>query len=61
MPLSRAEVNYQISYGDLMIEACPATSFRWQKGTKILSTNSKRGFKCFAFYANTYQASAVFI
>lgn len=53
--------NYQIPYGDLMIEACPATSFQWKKGTNALLTENKRGFKRFVFYANTYQVSAVFI
>ena len=53
--------DYQIPYDKLMIEACPATSFQWQKGTSTLSTENKKGFKYFAFHANTYQASAVYI
>ena len=53
--------NYQITYGKQMIEACPATSFQWQTGTSTLETESKRGFKRFAFQADTYQASTTFL
>lgn len=53
--------DYRISYGDQMIEACPATSFQWKKGTSTLSTQDERGFKRFTFYPTTYQASAVFL
>jgi Icc protein len=53
--------DYKIHYGTQIIESCPATSFQWEKGTSLLKTESKKGFKRFSFYEDTYQSSVVFI
>lgn len=53
--------DYQIAYGKQMIEACPATSFQWKKGTSTLETEKRRGFKYFAFNADAYYASTIYL
>lgn len=53
--------DYQIAYGTQMIEACPATSFQWQKGTSTLETEKRRGFKRFTFNSDAYQVSTIYL
>lgn len=53
--------DYQMAYGKQMIEACPATSFQWKKGTSTSETEKRRGFKYFAFNAEAYHASVTYL
>lgn len=46
--------DYSLRYGDLNLEASPATCFQFKKGCKRLSIENKIGYKIYHFLSNHY-------
>lgn len=53
--------DYKISFFNKIVEACPATSFQWKKGTNKIETENIRGFKIFNMTQYSYTSSAIYI
>jgi Icc protein len=50
--------DYRFKYNNVMIESSPATCLQWEKGTKVLKTDMRIGYKIYHFEQNGYQAIA---
>jgi Icc protein len=53
--------DYVVDLGGKKLEACPAISFQWKKGTSDLDTEDKRAFKYFRFEQGSYESSVVYL
>jgi 3',5'-cyclic-AMP phosphodiesterase len=53
--------DYEVDLGGKKLEACPAISFQWKKGTSTLETVDQRAFKYFRFEQGSYVSSVEYL
>ncbi len=51
--------DYQVQYGNQVIEMCPATCFQWERGASVIKTEDWRGFKVFEFSPSGYRSAFI--